>query len=409
MDLASHPTGRLGHMFTVTPIASAIHDPASVQRFVDEYRSAFEAIGGRFEATDGPTLPFVLTGGTEAQILEQWNTSEPLLLIAHPDQNSLPSSLEALARVGQLGGRGKILYLNGPDDAPGIEQLAAAVHDLDVLRRMRSKTIGVVGAPSDWLVASMPEPDVLKDTWGPTAVPIVLDRLYWAYTTQPSIEPLPAGDTRVTIGEVDKAEGIYRGLQDLVAGEHLDALSLRCFDVIDDIDTTGCLALARLNDDGIIAGCEGDLVSTVTMMWVRELLGEVAWMANPSRARPMEDTLWLAHCTVPPSLISNLRLDTHFESDRGVGMHGEFAPGPITVVRVGGNLMERLWLAEGEILRPGDEPDLCRTQVELQLQQGAVAELLTDPLGNHLVMIGGHHADRLRSWWDTMVAPRRGR
>ncbi|HZJ47701.1 MAG TPA: hypothetical protein VFD97_01545, partial [Acidimicrobiia bacterium] len=77
-----------------------------------------------------------------------------------------------------------------------------------------------------------------------------------------------------------------------------------------------------------------------------------------------------------------------------------------TVVRVGGNNMERLWLAEGEILHPGDEPDLCRTQVEIRLQDGAVMELLNHPLGNHLVMIRGHHADRLRSWWETMVAPR---
>jgi L-fucose isomerase-like protein len=85
-------------------------------------------------------------------------------------------------------------------------------------------------------------------------------------------------------------------------------------------------------------------------------------------------------------------------------MHGEFAPGPITVVRVGGNEMERLWLAEGEILHPGDEPDLCRTQVEISLQEGAVSELLQDPLGNHLVMIRGHYAGRIRSWWEAMVA-----
>jgi L-fucose isomerase-like protein len=391
-------------MFTYTPIASSIHDPASVERLVDEYREAFERIGGRTASTDGPTLPFVLTGGTEAQILAQWNNDEPLFLIAHPNQNSLPSSLEALARVGQLGGRGRILYLSGPDDETGFATLAEAVHDLDVFRHMRDKTIGVVGAPSDWLVASMPDPAVLKATWGPTAVPIGLDRLYQVYTTEPAIEPLPYGETRVTIGEIGKADGIYQGLQDLVLGEHLDALSLRCFDVIGDIDTTGCLALARLNDEGIIAGCEGDLVSTVTMMWLRDLVDEVAWMANPSRANPVDDTLWLAHCTVPPSLVSNLRLDTHYESDRGVGMHGEFAPGPITVVRVGGNEMERLWLAEGEILHPGDEPDLCRTQVEISLQDGAVSELLQDPLGNHLVMIRGHYAARIRSWWEAMVA-----
>jgi hypothetical protein len=44
--------------------------------------------------------------------------------------------------------------------------------------------------------------------------------------------------------------------------------------------------VARLNDEGTIAGSEGDLVSTVTMMWVRELLGEVAWMASCRRKLP---------------------------------------------------------------------------------------------------------------------------
>ncbi len=393
-------------MFTITPIASPIHGKESLERLAEAYRPAFESIGGSLDASEGPTLPFVMTGGTEAQILEQWDASEPLFLVAHPDQNSLPSSLEALARVGQLGGRGRILYLSGPDDRDGLNEIASAVHDLSVYRQMSRQTIGVVGPPSDWLVASMPEPDVLKAAWGPTAVPIGLDRLYGAYTTDPDIEPLSSGETRIKIGEVAKADGIYKGLKELVAGENLDALSLRCFDVIGELDTTGCLALARLNDEGTIAGCEGDLVSTVTMMWVRQLLGEVAWMANPSRVNPMENTIWLAHCTVPPSLVSNLRLDTHYESDRGVGMHGDFDLGPVTVVRVGGNRMERLWLAEGEILRPGDEPNLCRTQVELRLEDGAADQLLSDPLGNHLVMIRGHHAARLRSWWETMIAPR---
>lgn len=393
-------------MFTIAPVGSSIHDQSSLERLVNVFLPAFESIGGSLDPSDGPTLPFVLTGGTEAQILEGWDSDEPLFLIAHPDQNSLPSSLEALARVGQLGGRGRILYLNGPDDRAGIDEIAVAVHDLSVYLQMRRQTIGFVGPPSDWLVASMPDPDVLKAAWGPTAVPISLNRLYSAYTTDPDVEPLPTGESRIEIGEVAKADGIYTGLRQLIDGENLDAISLRCFDVIGELDTTGCLALARLNDEGTIAGCEGDLVSTVTMMWVRELLGEVAWMANPARVDPTSNTLWLAHCTVPPSLVLNLRLDTHYESDRGVGMHGDFAGGPITVLRIGGARMERLWLAEGGILRPGREPDLCRTQVEVNLEDGAVDQLLSDPLGNHLVMIRGHHAGRLRAWWRTMVAPR---
>jgi L-fucose isomerase-like protein len=392
-------------MFTVTPVASSIHDPASVERLVGAYRPAFERIGGSLEPGSGIVVPFVLTGGTEAEILAMWDGESPLLLIAHPDQNSLPASLEALARVVQLGGRGRILYLRGHDDERGFADLADAVHDLAVAQKLATQTVGVVGPPSDWLVASMPAPGVLEETWGPRRVPISLDRLYGAYTTKPDIEPLPAGEKRIEIGEISKADGVYTGLRDLIAGEHLDALSLRCFDVIGELDTTGCLALARLNDEGVIAGCEGDLVSTVAMMWVRELLGLVPWMANPARLDPAANTMWLAHCTVPPSLVTNLRLDTHYESDRGVGMHGDFATGPVTLVRIGGNEMERLFLAEGEILRPGDEPNLCRTQIELRLDDGAVERLLRDPLGNHLVMVRGHHAARLRSWWQAMIAP----
>jgi hypothetical protein len=43
--------------------------------------------------------------------------------------------------------------------------------------------------------------------------------------------------------------------------------------------------------------------------------------------------------------------------------------------------------------------NLCRTQVEIRLTNGGtVADLLRAPLGNHLVLVLGHHLDRLRRW-----------
>ena len=56
-----------------------------------------------------------------------------------------------------------------------------------------------------------------------------------------------------------------------------------------------------------------------------------------------------------------------------------------------------LWLAEGELVASGAEPDLCRTQDTVRLSTGRVEDLLTDPLGNHL-MVPGHHAARLGAW-----------
>ena len=107
----------------------------------------------------------------------------------------------------------------------------------------------------------------------------------------------------------------------------------------------------------------------------------------------------LAHCTIPRTLVESYRLRSHFESGLGVGIQGALPTGPVTLLRIGGKKMDRLWFAEGEILRSGDAENLCRTQVEIRLTNGGtVSDLLRAPLGNHLVLVYGHHLTQLRSW-----------
>ena len=205
--------------------------------------------------------------------------------------------------------------------------------------------------------------------------------------------------------ELKDAARVYVVMKQLVDKYRLDAITLRCFDLILDLKTTGCFALAQLNDEGTIAGCEGDLVSTVAMLWISKLLNQSSWMANSAQLDIENNTLWLAHCTVPRNMVEEYRLRSHFESGLGVGIQGKLLPGPATLLRLGGKTMSRIWLADGEILQPGHADKLCRTQVEVRLiRDGDVEKLLRTPLGNHLVLVPGHHADRLRSWWETMIA-----
>jgi hypothetical protein len=51
------------------------------------------------------------------------------------------------------------------------------------------------------------------------------------------------------------------------------------------------------------------------------------------------------------------------------------------------------------------EEGLCRTQLEVRLDRGSVDDLLGRPLGNHLIVVKGRHADRLQRWWETFIAP----
>jgi L-fucose isomerase-like protein len=126
-------------------------------------------------------------------------------------------------------------------------------------------------------------------------------------------------------------------------------------------------------------------------------------MANPARLDVEANTVWLAHCTVPRSLVESFSIRSHFESGMGVGIEGRFPGGPVTLLRIGGTAMDRLWAAEGEILQTGSDPSLCRTQIEVRLGGEKVSDLLEAPLGNHLIVVTGHHRKRLEHWQSTMV------
>lgn len=167
-------------------------------------------------------------------------------------------------------------------------------------------------------------------------------------------------------------------------------MTVRCFDLVAQDGTTGCLALSRLADEGISAGCEGDIPSIVLLRWLWHLTGQAGWMANPSDLDARKGEVLLAHCTVPRGLVADHRLKTHFESGLGIGIDGTFVPGPVTLLRLGGAKLDRWWGAEGTLTESRHAANLCRTQILARIPPCAAAELLTAPLGNHLVMVRGH-------------------
>lgn len=363
-------------------LASPLHDAGAVRALAEPWRATLAGCGARELAPDSSEHPLallLLTGGTEALALRihERRPSQALLLLAHGAHNSLPAALETLAALRQRGAPAMLVLLDGPDDTESA--LRWGLHGVHTQRAMLGARLGLLGGPSSWLVASDPRPELVLDRWGPLVVELsmtdLLDRL----------------------GPAPHADAVHVALQAVVADHRLDAVSVRCFDLLGERGTTACLAMARLGQAGVPAGCEGDLSSAVALLWVRQLLGSVPWMANPARLEARG--LWLAHCTVPLQLVSGYRLDTHFESGLGVGVAGHFEPQPVTLLRIGGAGMERLWVVETEILAAGDAPDQCRTQALVRLDSSHRERLLERPLGNHIVLVPGHHGAQLERWW----------
>ncbi len=407
--------------FNYRLVASILHDERALRKALVPYLESLNHIGGKQSQDPTEITPFIFiaTGGTEGRVLNHWlhqrdkYVNLPIFLIAHPAHNSLPAALEIRAYLRQQGIAGRIIYLAAPDDQGGLQAIVEAARMVEAWLSLQKSRIGLVGEPSDWLIASRPRPIAIHESWGVEVVPIATEQLYrrMEHVDEAAVAELvealvlqaeavvePTGEALAQVARV------YLALREVAEQEALRALSLRCFDLVIQMKTTGCFALSRLLDEGIIAGCEGDIVSTLGMLWAYTYLGQLPWMGNPARVDTKGNKLWMAHCTVPRHLVQSYLLRSHFESGLGVGIQGDMKEGEVTLFRLGGPQLRQLWLAEGNIVQRGREENLCRTQVEIALSRSSVGELLERPLGNHLVLVYGHHAEQLLAWWRTFIA-----
>ncbi len=408
--------------------ASALHDEAGIKAIFEKYEPLLRRAGGELvpDAAAGSAedvaFYFILTGGTEAFVLESLRLrgldgtagkDKPLVLIAHGKHNSLPAALELAAWARQQGRATQVIQLASAEDSEGQAELEAAATLVQSLSGMRKSRIGLVGEPSSWLVASSQTGTSVKASWGAAMIPVAFERLVRAMETARERDEKALPKTfmdkarfrrEASDEDLGKSETILRALKTLAAEEALDALSLRCFDLLSLNGSTGCYALAQLAADGIDAGCEGDVPSVLALRWMRLLSGTPAWMANPSVIRKEKGgrgSMLLAHCTVPLTLVPEYGIRSHFESGKGAALCGTLPEGPVTLVRIGGIGLDTIWAAEGRLVESPAEEGLCRTQAVIEVSNEDIDALLETPLGNHLVMAQGSwlgQIDRYAAW-----------
>lgn len=409
--------------FGVIPVASLITS-VSQDEIAGSIQSELVSMGAlKIDSIDitmaMPVVFLVLTGGTEQKILDLYAErkkifkNEPVLLIAHPSNNSLPSSLEVLAKLQQDGINGKIIYWDEKPELQSRHELNKTLKFLHIYHNIIKTRIGLIGEPSGWLAASSPDCSVVQNVWGAAVEKIEIEELIDGIAAvnsgegKDNLSDLVNNADAVlepTQSELVDAVKVHSALKKIISKYDLSALTVRCFDLVTELKTTGCYALARLNDEGIIAGCEGDLVSVLGMVWLNHFTGNSVWMANPARIDESGNSIWIAHCTIPVNMVESYKLRSHFESSLGLGIQGNLSNGAVTLVRLGGKNLDKIWIANGEIIECGDDENLCRTQVHVKLHgEAKPADLLKAPLGNHLLMVKGNHAEELYEWWRMFI------
>ena len=362
---------------SIYTLTSELHDEKAVsavtREFLESLNIAYDLKGADFAdyGRQGLNLIYVRTGGTEGifkRLLPelQAKSRRPFYLLTSGKSNSLAASMEILSYLRQNGIQGEIIH--GSAEYIG-RRIALLAKVEDARRQLDGVKLGIIGKPSDWLISSHADKDAVRQQLGIELTDIAMQELFDA---------------------VEAKGDIYEALKVIISQHQLQGFTLRCFDLLTTVKDTGCMPLARLNAEGYVAGCEGDVPAMLSMMIVRSLAGVSGFQANPAHINPETGEMLFAHCTIPLNMVERYELDTHFESGIGTGIRGFMKPGPVTIFKVSGDLSRR-FIAEGELIENQSKPDLCRTQQLIRLSdKSQTSYFLTNPIGNHHIILPGH-------------------
>ncbi|MFX0050899.1 MAG: hypothetical protein ACFE8U_06340 [Candidatus Hermodarchaeota archaeon] len=354
---------------------------------------------------------FVGTGGTEKEIadfVKQSKLSTPIILLSYELHNSLPAAMETRSYLEQEKIESRITH----DHLTELTSTFKRLKEYNAIKdKLDNSRMGIIGEPSEWLIASQIDENKVKENWGITFVSIPIKELL-------SVQEVPtpteldefsdqfinkATDSKVSSEEVVKAAIVFDRLNQLAKQFQLDAVTVECFSLVQETSITSCYALSLLNDEGIVAGCEGDIPSTFTMLLLFLLVDNPVFMANVIDVNTRKNSIKLAHCTVPTKIIENYAITTHFETGKSVAIRGQFKTAQeVTILKIGGKDLTHWWVTRGKIISIPENKFACRTQIEVSINE-PVRYFLEESIANHHCIVRGNHVERIQEFLDYIL------
>ena len=336
------------------------------------------------------------SGGTENLFLKQFkDKEEPIVILSTSRNNSLPAALEIKT---YLENKNKLCFLLSGEEKHIASMLKHIATIISAYHNLKDNRLGVIGGASSWLIASPVDAKTIYTNFKIHVVKIKmseLDKLI-EETEKEMLDKKEVPHANELINKykdkevIHQALVIYVALKKLVRKYELKGLTIKCFDLLKKYKNTACLALALLNEEGITAGCEGDIFSLLTMHVVQALTGRSAFMANPSKFNYEDHSILLAHCTVPLNMTSSYSLTTHFESGLGIGVRGEMPEGRVTICKIAPDYtLDNCVCLPASIKENPNLEGYCRTQIVVSLDEDGLLELLKSSFGNHLIVSYG--------------------
>jgi len=296
-----------------------------------------------------------------------------------------------------------------PDDVviDRLDEVLWRLRALGGLKNTLGGTILAVGGPGGWAQPKGVVPDLVRKVWkldirtldykelGPLIAAARQDPSTAALAKRRADAYLKLPQTTLETDReyVEKAFVLEQVFRRLMAEAGCRAMTINsCMGTIMPLaETTACLPLSTLNDDGYLAFCESDFVVIPSGMLLGAIAGKPTFLNDPTY--PHDGLVTLAHCTAPRKMDGTTReptrILTHFESDYGAAPKVEMRRGQ-KVTNVAPDFAAQRWVGFlGEI---ADAPFLpiCRSQIEVRFTCSA-QQLAQRMPGFHWMTIYGDY------------------
>jgi hypothetical protein len=160
-------------------------------------------------------------------------------------------------------------------------------------------------------------------------------------------------------------------------------------------ETTPCMPLSWINDEGLIGLCESDFVVIPAAILLRHIAGKPVFMHNSTF--PHQGIVTCAHCSAPRRMdgkgYAPVRILTHCESDYGAAPKVAMPIGQ-ELTLIDPEYSKPRWLAFRGLVRENPSYDVCRTQQDVQIQ-GDWKRLVAEVRDSHWVTAYGNYLNEV--------------
>ncbi len=192
---------------------------------------------------------------------------------------------------------------------------------------------------------------------------------------------------------VHRAFGLYHVFRQWLREHCAPAITINaCMGTIISMsDTTACLPLTWLNDEGHIAFCESDFVVVPAGILLHYIAGKPVFMHNSTF--PHKALVTCAHCSSPRRMDGRryepVRVMTHYESDFGAAPKVEMPLGQ-QVCAVSPEYARGRWVGIRGIVRDNPCFAICRSQQDVEIL-GNWKRLIPEARDSHWMMVYGDY------------------